>query len=308
MKVALNKKMSSRNFSRAPINFWEPPKVEEDSTTKIVYEEHVCHEVKYDPSDEDSESYKKYMKPFSYGTAKQWLKFMKDLNVVICDNGLNNNGPACFKLTRSSLKGEALCVFNDKAAEQKEEMRDTHVHCLCTIMEHVFPKDNPLFKQKMNMRNHVFLHLSDRTISEFHARWYKLNKYLDEFLPSGPNQHFTENQTKDVLYNIIPKHWQSYLQCYKFDLNQCSVKDFFDMMECYQLTDSLDPLLKPQNQSKTDKDESNKLMEKSNDKKRKAKPKKNDSYTPAPKKPCMLHGSNSSHTTDDCQTLQEQAS
>jgi hypothetical protein len=80
------------------------------------------------------------------------------------------------------------------------------------------------------------------------------------------------------------------------------------MMECYQLTDSLDPLLKPQNQSKTDKDESNKLMEKSNDKKRKAKPKKNDSYTPAPKKPCMLHGSNSSHTTDDCQTLQEQAS
>jgi hypothetical protein len=49
-------------------------------------------------------------------------------------------------------------------------------------------------------------------------------------------------------------------------------------------------------------------MEKSNDKKRKAKPKKNDSYTLAPKKPCMLHGSNSSHTTDDCQTLQEQAS
>jgi hypothetical protein len=220
MKVALNKKMSSRNFSRAPINFWEPPKVEEDSLTKIVYEEHVCHEVKYDPSDKDSESYKKYMKPFSYRTAKQWLKFMEDLNVVICGNGLNNNGPGCFKLTHSSLKGEALHVFNDKAAEQKEEMRDTHVQCLCTITAHVFPKDNPLLKQKTYMRNQPHVP-SLRTISEFHARWYKLNNYVDEFMLFGPNQHFTENQMKDILYNIlIPKHWQSYLQRYKFDLNK----------------------------------------------------------------------------------------
>jgi hypothetical protein len=35
MKVTLNKKMSSRIFKRAPINFWEPPKVEEDSMTKL---------------------------------------------------------------------------------------------------------------------------------------------------------------------------------------------------------------------------------------------------------------------------------
>ena len=78
------------------------------------------------------------------------------------------------------------------------------------------------------------------------------------------------------------------------------------MLSTHQI--NLDPSLKPQNQSKTNKDESNKLTEKSNDKKCKAKPKKNDSNMPAPKKPCMLHGPNSSHMTDDCQTLQEQAS
>jgi hypothetical protein len=70
----------------------------------------------------------------------------------------------------------------------------------------------------------------------------------------------------------------------KFDINQCSVKDFFDMMDHYQLANNLDPLLQPQNQSKTDKNKSNKLMEKSNDKKCKAKSKKNDSNVPAPKK------------------------
>jgi hypothetical protein len=142
---------------------------------------------------------------------------MEDLNVIIHGNGLDKNGSTCFHLTCSSLKGEALCVFNDKAAEQEEETRDTHIECLRAIMEQVFPKDNPLSKQKTYMHNHVFLHLSDQTISEFCARWIKLNNYLDEFPPFEPNQHFAANETKEIFYNIIPKCWQSYLQRDKFE-------------------------------------------------------------------------------------------
>jgi hypothetical protein len=79
------------------------------------------------------------------------------------------------------------------------------------------------------------------------------------------------------------------------------------MMECYQLANQLDPMLKHQNQSKTDKDDSKKSTEKSNDKKCKAQSKKNDSNARAPKKSCLIHGPNSSHTTNECQTMQEQA-
>jgi hypothetical protein len=71
-------------------------------------------------------------------------------------------------------------------------------------------------------------------------------------------------------------------------------------MECYQIADSIDPLLKPKDQSKTDKKESNKLTEKLNDKKRKAKSKKNNSDAPAPKKSCLIHGPDSSHMTNEC--------
>jgi hypothetical protein len=99
--------------------------VEEDSMIKG--ENIICHEVKYDPTDKGSDSYKKYMKPFSHGMPEQWLKFMEALNVVIRGNGLDDNGCVCFNLTHSSLKGEALRVFNDKAAEQKEETKDTHI-------------------------------------------------------------------------------------------------------------------------------------------------------------------------------------
>jgi hypothetical protein len=74
----------------------------------------------------------------------------------------------------------------------------------------------------------------------------------------------------------------------------------------YQLADNLNPSLKQQNQSKTNKNNSKKLTEKPIDKKHKAKPKKNDSDMLGLKKPCMLHGSNSSHMTEDCQVVQEQ--
>jgi hypothetical protein len=109
MKVAITKKTSSSIFNRAPINFSEPEIVEEDSTTKNnFYKDCICHEVKYDPTDKRSYTYKKYIKPFSHGTPEQWLKFMEDLNIFIRGNGLDKNGSAYFNLTRSSLKGEAL--------------------------------------------------------------------------------------------------------------------------------------------------------------------------------------------------------
>jgi flagellar biosynthesis GTPase FlhF len=232
---------------------------------------------------------------------------MEDLNVVIHGNGLNKNGSAHFNLTRSSLKGEALRVFNNKAVEQEEETRDTHIQCLHAITEQVFPKDNPLSKQKTYMRNHVFLHLSDQMISKFCARWIELNNYLDKFPQFEPNQCFTENETKEIFYNIIPKHWQSYLQRDKFDIIHCSVRDFLDIMERYQITNNIDPLLKPKDQSKADKNEMNKSTEKLNDKKHKAKSKKNDSDAPAPKKSCLIHGEDSSHMTNECRTMCKQA-
>jgi hypothetical protein len=62
----------------------------------------------------------------------------------------------------SLLKGDVLRIFNDNVAEQEKETKDSHIKCLHAIMEQVFPKDNPLQKQKTYMHNHVFLHLNDK--------------------------------------------------------------------------------------------------------------------------------------------------
>jgi hypothetical protein len=66
----------------------------------------VHNEVKYDPTNKKSDTYKKYIKPFSYGTPEQWLKFMEDLNIVIHGNGLDKNGSACFNRTASAICAE----------------------------------------------------------------------------------------------------------------------------------------------------------------------------------------------------------
>jgi hypothetical protein len=136
------------------------------------------------------------------------------------------------------------------------------------------------------MRNQVFLHLSKRQVSEFHTRWDEISNYLNKFPPFQPNQCFLDEQTKDILYTIILKHWQSYLQRDKFDIIGCSIRDFFDMMEHYQLADQLDPLLKQQNQLKTDKDDSKKSTEKSNVKN--ARPSPSPSPSPSPRKMILM--------------------
>jgi hypothetical protein len=133
-----------------------------------------------------------------------------------------------FNLTHSLLKGDALHIFNDKVAEQEKETKDAHIKCCCAITEQVFPKDNPLQKQKTYMCNHVFLHLNDKKDSEFCTQWKEINNWLDKFLPFEPNQHFPDDQvSKEILYSIIPKHWQSYLHREdKFDMTKASADDF----------------------------------------------------------------------------------
>jgi hypothetical protein len=48
-------------------------------------------------------------------------KFIDKLKIVIYGNGLNNDSPVHFNVTRSSLKGKALCIFNDKATWNKKK-------------------------------------------------------------------------------------------------------------------------------------------------------------------------------------------
>jgi hypothetical protein len=59
---------------------------------KTSYKDHICYEVKYNPANKDSDSYKLYIKPFSHSMAEQWLKFIEQLNIVIHGSGQWQSG------------------------------------------------------------------------------------------------------------------------------------------------------------------------------------------------------------------------
>jgi hypothetical protein len=78
------------------------------------------------------------------------------------------------------------------------------------------------------------------------------------------------------------------------------------MMQHYQIADQLDPLHKPKDQSKSDKDESNKSSEKQMTKSLRPSQRKMILMF-AHKKSCLIHGPDSSHMTNECQTMRKQA-
>jgi hypothetical protein len=123
VKLAINKKLSSRIFDRAPINIWIPDQLEEDCTTTQLFEDNICHEVKHNPADKKSESYKLYIKPFLHGTAEQWLKFMDKLKIVIHCNGLGNDSLVCFKNVTYSLLIKVRLFMSSMTRQHNKKKR-----------------------------------------------------------------------------------------------------------------------------------------------------------------------------------------
>jgi hypothetical protein len=117
--------------------------------TKTSYKDSICHEVKYNPADKESDSYKLYIKP-SYmvrvsNGSNSWinstlLSKAMDWIIVVWH--------ASMWLTRSFYSKARLFMSLMTRQWKKEKTKDTHVQCLQAITEHVFPADNPLLKQK----------------------------------------------------------------------------------------------------------------------------------------------------------------
>ena len=128
----------------------------------------MVHEVCYDPSNADLQTYKIYLSPFDTGSVEQWLKFLTKLQLIITGNGLTT-GPAKFNLMQSLLKGEALRHFNNKAQELETETNPHHKMCLNVVSEHIFPK-NALQMQKCYLHK-VRLH-APMTNSTYFTHWH----------------------------------------------------------------------------------------------------------------------------------------
>ena len=113
MKVSTTNDNSSNAFAKnlmAPISFY--PKANgslgsDDEKRSECDCNMMVHEVCYDLTNVDLQTYKIYLNPFDTGSVEQWLKFQMKLDLIITGNGLMA-GLAKFNLMWLLLKGEAL--------------------------------------------------------------------------------------------------------------------------------------------------------------------------------------------------------
>ena len=130
-------------------------------------------------------------------------------------------------------------------------------------------------------------------VQEYITRVIEINDYLKEFPPvttGGNATKLPDDELLDLLEFGIPIKWQRQMQNQNFKPavgTLCEFQDFCERLESTLEDSGADP--KP-------KQVSNK--EKGNKKCRQNSPHKENK-----KHYCMLHGQNSTHTTEQCQTL-----
>ena len=126
MKVQLNDYTVPRK-NKPPIPFYHQKNGAhpiEDGTSERDRDA-TAHEIRYDPANAESMTYKVYVSPFGFGSPEQWLKHQAKLDLIIKGNDLTN-GPSKYALARALLKGDALREFENKAIELGGDATNDH--------------------------------------------------------------------------------------------------------------------------------------------------------------------------------------
>jgi hypothetical protein len=168
---------------------------------------------------------------------------------------------------RALLKDDALRLFEErviKLTANKDgytENKTDHILCLHSVTEHVFPYQ-AVQSQKRHMQYSIHLELHSRSINEFCTHWHQLDNYIVKFPPFGENQKFMENETIKLIYNKLPGCWKSWMSKAKYVPLEHSLDQLFDYMECYELADAFNLLVKQAQEMNDSNEDKNKKKQK----------------------------------------------
>ena len=130
-------------------------------------------------------------------------------------------------------------------------------------------------------------------------RWTELNNMLAYFPPFARDaQKISEDEACEVIFNMIPQVWRTRMLVTKFDPVDHTFLELWEECERVELELALES---------RQKDSTNESSKKKDEKSNKRKCKSSESETHSSGKHCMLHGDDTSHTTDQCSVLKQQA-
>lgn len=269
------------------------------ATVELKKGDYVTVKLRSVPSEENSQTYDLNIGIFRSGTAEAFLEFRRNLKKAIVGQHITT-GPPMFSMARRLMAGDALSVFNNRAAELGAETTANFKQVMNALAAHVFPQ-RALRMQKRYMRRYM-RKPKGQTTREYIARVNEINEYLSLFPPFEADQKLPTDEILDILEFGMPATWQREFWRQGFDPIAHSIEDFTEFCERLEFTEEMyDETHASKKRPRVDRNSMSK--ESGNSKGRikpeGKKPKKSNTW-------CDYHQTDS-HTTGDCKVVLAQA-
>jgi hypothetical protein len=293
-KPATSKQAGNKRYVTPVIGFERPDK------KSIKKDECVTFKLRSSRADENSLTYELTVPFFRSGTPEELLIFLKLVKRVIAGTN-TTTGPNQYALIRRLLQGEALTAFNNAATRNGTETQEHFKACCEDLIRHVFPRKS-LVMQKRWMRRFLRKPMEIKT-REFIGRLTELNDYLSKFPENFNNdQKLPADEIMDIAEFGIPATWQRTMVLQGFDPVEHDPQAFVEFCERIEFAEGQNDHNKEKNSrsdSKSAKDEIARAKTSARGTKRK--------NPPEPQYYCHLHGQNSTHDSNHCKNLKQQA-
>ena len=207
-------------------------KTEEDDQNKYLQ-----IELKSNPSQATSQTYKKNVLIFRHGSIEEFLEWKKDLEAVFEGQAIRA-APAKFAMTKRLLEGDPLINFTNSIALHGEETNEHYDAVMRDLVLYIFPR-KALRIQKRYMRRQM-RKPRDMRVRDFVARVQEINNYLNQFPPFAAAQTLPEDEILDILESAVPNSWQKEFVRSGFDPIEHDIREFIERSERVELTESLE--------------------------------------------------------------------
>jgi hypothetical protein len=263
----------------------------------------VTFKLKNDPNAPDSATYEISLPKFRQGSPEAWLKLEDDFRNVFRGQGATT-GPQQYAIVRRVLDGDALSVFNSHATELGNETLANLPLCFAAVAKHVFP--HMALRAQRRFMTRDMRKPKDMIIAEFVARVNELQMYLPRF-PVGEGQPQAQPLPVDLLQDVIesaaPNKWQRQLMINNFNHLEADLEDLIEQYKRFEMVEEMDgETFESGTKSKRGREHDETGPEKapkSSSERHQNKRTRKEYY-------CAYHGTNSTHSTDDCKVVKSQ--
>ena len=299
MKVTVPRRNNNNNTNHG---FAPPPiPLEKPEVKELEKDQYLALKLKSIPNRANSAEYTLNVPYFQSGTPEEWLKFLQNLERVFVGQNLTT-GPNKFSMARRLLAGDSLSHFDRKAetlvnGDNNVVESEANFKLAIRAVTETILNRKALLTQKRYMRR-ILRKPKGMTIRMYCARFSELNKYLESFPPYNENQKLPDDELLEHFEFAIPNAWQKQMVLQGFNTLEHTTEEFVEF--CEQLEFSKDFIVQPNNGQKAT----------TRTGVRNTGSRQSAAKTPSKRKLdkfCLYHGMNSTHVSDECRVLIDQA-